>query len=161
MEIEKLISDGVDQEIINSSKYSWQIAEYYNRFPTDNIMLLNFEDLKNGSVTLTQNICHFLEIDSSYPFKVLKNIHHNRKSKRLTTSWRELNIPMKKNISYLSGKIPFKYKQIIHNVFGKERESYFELSREQKKKIISELEGDLKQLEQDYGFDVSKWKINI
>jgi hypothetical protein len=156
---EDMISNLIDLEIINTSKYSWQIAEYYERFSANDIMLLDFDDLKSISLTWIQGICRFLEINDSYEFKEQKNIYHDSSKKQLTKSWSELNIPMKKNISYLSSKMPFKYKQMIHNTFGSKRAVPFRLSEEQKRYIIAELKDDIQRLRINYEFDISKWGI--
>lgn len=39
----KPFSEGIDSKVIDVSKYAMQIEEYYKRFSSDSIFMLNFE----------------------------------------------------------------------------------------------------------------------
>ncbi|WP_019506525.1 sulfotransferase [Pleurocapsa sp. PCC 7319] len=72
----KPLSEGINSEIIDTSKYAMQIEEYYKRFPHESILLLNFENLKNEPLNVVRKVCRFLDIDPDYKFQGL-NINHN------------------------------------------------------------------------------------
>ena len=47
---------------IDRGKYVYQIDRYYKTFPEKNVLVLNFEDLKNNLGLLLDKICDFLRI---------------------------------------------------------------------------------------------------
>ncbi|MGV2831243.1 sulfotransferase family protein [Myxosarcina sp. GI1(2024)] len=153
--------EALDREILDTSRYSMQIAPYYQRFPSDSILLLNFSDLKQKPVTLMRKVCCFLDIDPGYEFQNLSSIYNDSNNKKIRINWYGLNIPMKKNIRSLACKLPTNCKQAIHNLFGKKNQYYLKLSNQQKKHILAELKDDLQKLDRIYGFDVSQWNLDI
>ncbi|MDJ0728268.1 MAG: sulfotransferase, partial [Prochloraceae cyanobacterium] len=66
----------IDRDLIVPSLYAMQIKEYYKRFPAENILLLNFDDLKTNPRDLLQQVCNFLEIDPNYEFQGLNTVHN-------------------------------------------------------------------------------------
>lgn len=159
-EIEKSSSKKIDRDLIVPSLYARQIGEYYKRFPAENILLLNFDDLKTNPRDLLKRVCQFLEIDDSYEFEGINEVHNANKQRLADESlWETL-----KKISILrffAQQIPKKQKAKIYSLFGKKIKNNIKLSPEQKQYIWSELEQDIRQLDREYGFDVSRWNIKI
>ncbi|WP_036483570.1 sulfotransferase domain-containing protein [Myxosarcina sp. GI1] len=154
-------TQALDKEILDTSKYAKQIAEYYQRFSSENILLLNFDDLKQNPLNLMQKVCQFLEIDSDYQFQNLNSIYNDGGNKKIRVNWYGLNIPMKAKIHRLLRQIPSSYKQPLHNLLGGKTHNNFTLSQEQKDYIVRELAADLRSLNQTYGFDISRWGLNL
>ncbi len=153
--------EALDQEILDTTKYAKQIAEYEQRFPNDSILLLNFDDLKQNPIDLMQKVCQFLEIDPTYQFQNLNSIHNDGSNKKIRINWYGLNIPMKAKIHRLLRQIPSSYKQPLHSLLGGKTHNKFTLSQEQKDYILQELAADLRTLNQTYGFDISRWGLNL
>ncbi|MDJ0725709.1 MAG: sulfotransferase domain-containing protein, partial [Prochloraceae cyanobacterium] len=132
--------------------------EYYKRFPAENILLLNFDDLKANPRYLLEQVCNFLEIDPNYEFQGLNTVHNANKQRLVNERlWRKL-----KKISFLRSfarQIPKHQKARIYNLFGKKITDNVKLSPEQKQLVWQELEEDMRELEREYGFDVSSWII--
>ena len=150
----------IEKEILDTSRYSMQIAEYYQRFASNNILLLNFDDLKQNPTALMQKVCRFLDIDPNYEFQGLDSVYNDSSNKKLRINWYGLNIPMKAKLHHLLRQIPPSYKQLFHNLFGKKIGNYFELSSAQKNYILEELKDDLQKLSQTYEFDISQWGLD-
>jgi hypothetical protein len=162
----KSLAEEINSEVIDTSRYAMQLKEYYNRFPSENILLLDLENLKKNPFELLKKICRFLEINSNYKFQEL-NINHNSYVSKI----QRVAIPgysrirktelMKILISQISDETRCRLK-ILRNLFTKTYDvEYIKLSPEQKIFITQELQEDLKILKYNYGFDISSWNINI
>ncbi|MEM9906108.1 MAG: sulfotransferase domain-containing protein [Cyanobacteria bacterium P01_D01_bin.44] len=53
------LDKGIDHRLIEISRYAKQIDEYYKRFLKNNILLLNFEDLKNDPSSVLKKYAVF------------------------------------------------------------------------------------------------------
>jgi len=154
----KSITEGLDKEIIEVSKYGMQIEEYYKRFDSNDILILNFQDLKNNTLALIKKVCLFLDIDSEYSFHRLNKIYNSNKDR--TT----INLPfwstIRKNnlIGSFINKIPMPTRHYLRSLLGNNSIKHIELSPEQKKIILSELQSDLTK-QKKYGIDVNSWSI--
>ena len=58
------INDYNPYHYIDRGKYFFQIKRYFDVFSKNNLLILNFDDLKNNLENLLDNVCAFLEIDS-------------------------------------------------------------------------------------------------
>ncbi|NES20322.1 MAG: sulfotransferase [Symploca sp. SIO3E6] len=154
------ISMGIDQRLIDTSKYAKQIREYYNRFSSNDILLLQFEDLKDNRLTLINQIIKFLNLDPYNHFQDIDNVHNMTKGMiGYDPIWRSLRrIKILYSVAQL---IPTNQKDNLHSIFGKKVKGDFKLSAEQKEQIMNELREDLKELKFEYGVDVSKWNLQI
>jgi hypothetical protein len=161
-DIKKLEEDlNIDQELIETSKYAKQISEYYQRFPKDSILLVNFDDFKQDNLKVLKKICSFLDIENNFKFQGI-NIIHNPTNKRFMNdaTWQYLRkIPPLRKI--IKKSIPEKPKRLLHGLFGNKVQQNFHLSPEQKQLIIRQLEEDLYVLDTNYGFNISQWNIKI
>jgi hypothetical protein len=157
----KPFSQGIDNEIIDVSKYAMQIDEYYKRFPHNNILLLNFEDLKTDTLNVVRKVCRFLDVDPNYEFQRLSSIYNDHKERKIITlpGWRLLRkTELMQSIVRL---VPSEARQAFSNIFGKKIESYVKLSPEQRDYVLRELKADLRKLNIEYGVDVSRWGIEV
>ncbi|MBL7214680.1 MAG: sulfotransferase domain-containing protein [Phycisphaerae bacterium] len=62
--------------IIHSSCYAEQLDPYFEKFNSNNFLLLDFEELKDDTPNVLKKICDFLEIDSGFVFSGLDKIHN-------------------------------------------------------------------------------------
>lgn len=59
-------SNIVNNHVINVSKYFTQLEQYRRYFPLENILLLDFDSLKNDPAHILNKVYKFLNIDSDY-----------------------------------------------------------------------------------------------
>lgn len=85
----KPLSEEIDSHLIEVSRYARQIEEYYKRFSSDKILLLNFEDFKTDMHSLLRSVYCFLNVDPDYEFQTIDSIY-NANSQRLVDErlWR-------------------------------------------------------------------------
>jgi hypothetical protein len=157
----KPFCQGLDEEIIDVSKYAMQIEEYYNKFDRDSILLLNFDDLKSQPLNVVKKVCQFLDIDSNYEFKDLNTIHNNS-SERVQIIFPGYTWVRKtKSIKSLVRLFPSEFKKVFKNLLGRKINNQIYLSSEQKKYILNELKDDLNKLKNDYGLEIDRWNIKV
>ena len=157
----KSLAQEVDRELIETSKYAKQIGVYYNNFNSKNILILNFNDLKNTPQETIKKVCSFLEIDSSYEFRNISKVYNASQSQIVDIPlWRYLR-PIKP-LRKISKIISASNKQKIRRFIGGQKiQNNFKLSDLQKSCVLSELNDDLKKLSNKYGVDLSDWNIKI
>jgi len=158
------LSEGITEEIIDTSRYAMQIDEYYQRFPSKDILLVNFEDLKANPDLLLKQICEFLAIDSDFQFAGLDRAHnsYNKELSRVVIpgySWLRKTPFVKDFIDFLPNGIKQSL-QIVRNLFAKKIEyEYVKLSPEQKSFVAEALKPDLQKLRDKYKVDISSWNV--
>ena len=159
-ETQKPLSEVIDSDLITTSQYAKQIAEYYKKFSADSILLLNFEDLKTNPLNQVKKVCQFLDIDPDYNFQEL-DTRHNANEGRIGYDplWRSLR--RIKLLRSMAQVISVKQKQMLHSFFGSQIESNIKLSPEQRNFILQELQEDLRKLSSEYGVDVRSWGIEV
>ena len=155
---QKPLTEEIHPELIEASQYARQLNEYYQRFPAENILLLNFVDLKKDPRTLLKKVCCFLQIDPDYSFQGLNTVY-NANTERIAneTLWRSLK--KIKLLHYLSKHISVQQKKKIYHLFGRKLEGNIKLLPEQRSYVLHELREDLQKLRLDYGVDLQSWEI--
>jgi hypothetical protein len=152
---------GINKWIIDTSKYAMQLEEYYKRFDKNNIILLDFEDLKKDPINVVKKVCQFLDVDSNYEFKNLNTIHNNSHQK-VNIIMPGYNFTRKtKVVKLLVQLLPDEIKKSFRTLFGRKIERQVYLSAEQKKYILNELKADLNKLKNDYGLEIDRWNIKV
>jgi len=153
----KTFDEGIDEELIEISRYAEQLAEYTSRFPKENILLLNFEDLKSDPLSVLKETCVFLGIDPNYQFNRVNVVYNSQEQRRELAipglKWLEKN-GIKKNIS---GSLSEENKQWVRKLIGRKREKV-SLSQAQRHQALESLRDDLTQLNSAYDFNVNAWK---
>ena len=148
----------VDQKIIDASKYALQIKEFYDRFPAEDILLLNFNDLKTDPQTLLREVCLFLDIDPSFDFSGTRTVHNSRNRKVVQIpAWKKIRkIAL---MRYLNNIVTYEQKDFFKSIFGKKKDLHCNISHELKEKIIDELKEDVMNLQNNYGFNIEHWNV--
>jgi hypothetical protein len=145
------LNKGVDQRLIEVSKYAKQLDFYCRRFSKEQLILLNFNDLRNNALQLLDYICRWLELDTSYEFKNTFNNYHPTKGKVIEGKlW-----PLIKPVAEF---LPNKHRDRLKHQLGHTITHHVKLSQEQRKFVYRELRDDLYRLEVNYGFDISGWE---
>lgn len=157
----KPFSEGIEAEIIDTSKYAMQIEEYYKRFSAENILLLNFDELKSDPLNLLKKICDFLDIDNGYNFQGLSTVYNDSKERisLFLPGWKKLRkTELIKTIARNTNpEVRYGFRQI----FGQKVNIKIQLSPKQKEFILRELYNDLQKLNSTYGVNVADWRLGL
>lgn len=151
-------SHQIEPGLIETSRYAYQIDEYYKQFPAENILLLKFEELKDNPFRLLNKVCQFLEIDESWNFQNLDKVYNASKDRVFDDPiWQALK---QVKLLYTFAKyIPDEYKNSLHHLLGQRRQLNHQLSIEQRNFILCKLQNDLQKLNRKYGIDLENWGI--
>ena len=159
-------STEINSEILDTSRYAMQIDEYYQRFPAEDILLLNLNDLKQKPQATLSNICQFLNIDSSFNFSGL-DLVHNPYSQQTSRVMLPGYVQLRKT-TVVKDIIKFMPKDIrqnftkIRNLLARQVDyQYVYLSEKHKKTILDELRPDLVKLRDKYKVDIQNWGIEV
>ena len=153
----------LDESFINCSKYAMQLDEYMNRFPREDILLLNFSDIKEDIMDTSKHILSFLNleaIDLSKTSSKTENIQQNRTVGQKAES--NLLISLKEQLSALKelyrNILPHEVRSRINTLMTYEYTEIKKLSEQQKKQIFLAIEADIKRLPKEYQFDTNCWQ---
>lgn len=150
----------INQEILDTSKYAMQIERYYSLFEKEDILLINFNDLKSDPSLVLQKVCNFLGVDSSYNFENLGVVHNLGKERKKINFLLWKYIKKKSWATSLIQSIPSSYKTKIRNLVGKKTNRNFKLSVAQELLIADHVREDLSQLSRDYNLEIEDWKLS-
>lgn len=148
------VEQGISKHSLELSKYAKQIDEYYKRFSSEDILLLNFEDLKLDPLGLLKNVCLFLNIDDSFQFA------RTNKVTNISTE-KIIDSPVWTAIEPIAQYWPWRLRKSVRSTLGKKVGDKVKLSDGQKAFVLNELNDDLYKLKFSYGIDISRWGIEI
>lgn len=156
------IVNGIPYPAIEVSKYAMQLDEYFKRFDSEDILLLNADDLRRDPGKILKQVCEFLEVDAGFEFSDLGKQHNSSTGKKITNrAWPVVN---KYLASPVICRLPHSYREPVMTTVrgwfstGRVQEK-FKLSEQQHNFILDELRDDLKRLQQVYGVDISQWEL--
>jgi Sulfotransferase domain len=151
--------EGLANEIIDISKYAMQLDEYYQRFPAKDILLLNFEDLKQDPASLLCKVCQFLTIDADYQFKTLNTVYNSNKLRKkvFLPGWR--NLRQTYIIKAIARATPSSARETFKNLFGQKVTRQIKLTPDETKYVLNYLHDDLQRLCQEYQVNTSRWNL--
>jgi hypothetical protein len=72
------LEEGIDPHLLCVSRYARQLDEYYRLFAPEDILLLQFEDLRQDALAVVQKACRFLGLSDSTRFDVSAIQNTNR-----------------------------------------------------------------------------------
>lgn len=148
----------ISPHVIDTSRYADQVQKYFNQFPSKDILLLDFDELKSDPSILVKRICKFLDIDASFDFESLGKSYNANKVRivenPITRKLKSTNIG-----KFFTSQLSSKQKDLAKSLFGKKANFKFTLNKEQKEYIFNELEEDLVNLHTRHGFDTRHWSI--
>lgn len=141
-------SDITDDHLIHASNYFLQLEQYRQYYPKDNILVLDFAELKENPKQLLKKTYQFLDISHSYfpPEFEAKNPTY-------------MESPLEKKLkSSIMGKlfdyIPRPVKTVGKKLFRKDKRK---LTGSEREYIHDKLENDIASFSLKYGFDVEQW----
>lgn len=148
-----------DSEYIELSRYAKQLDVYYEMFPADDILLLNFQDLIEEPAAVIHKICSFLDIDGSCDFEKPGRAYNRNKDRRSNRGLNALldNVPLLRSLGEI---FPKRLRTSIANVLSK-KVAPVSLSDDQRNQVLDHLKEDLTRLESKYKVDISRWGIEV
>lgn len=155
----KPYAQGLSEEIMDVSKYAMQLDEYRQRFGADNILLLNFEDLKERPATLLRQVCGFLQIDDCYQFKSLDTVYNSNQERKkvFIPGWNSLR--QTSLLKAIARSTPESAKAGFRNLLGKKVEQKIVLTPAEREYALNYLQEDLQRLATEYQVDISRWNL--
>ena len=149
---------------IDTSKYAMQLAQYYQRFPSENILIINFEVFKKNPSLVVSQICQFLNIDSNYSFQGLDRAYNtSSQSERISIPGYSLlrsSKVVKRIVESTSYESREKLKSLLKFSAGKVEKRKYKLSPEQRNFIFKEIETDLQDLRTKHGINLQDWNFD-
>ncbi|MEO0534780.1 MAG: sulfotransferase [Cyanobacteria bacterium P01_A01_bin.123] len=156
--LKKETPTSVPAEVIERARYAVIVDKFVDGFSLENILLLKTEDLRDKPSIVMENVCNFLDLDSSFKFSLGK-VHNSENSYRTDTIWHLL-----RNSRYwkpLKNLAPDPLKNKVRGVLAKpllnDSKTVSPLTEVQKKFILDALSDDLVRLESEYNLDISDW----
>jgi hypothetical protein len=146
-----------DRHLISTSNYFLQLEQYRKYFPLENILILDFDQLRDNPTLLLQKIYDFLDLSYGYFPKEYKV-----KNPTQIKSKFEKNLSKLKFSASFLGYVPKPLKQLgkdlLRRVSPPEKRILTPLEKEF---VYNELKEDMVNLHHIYGFNVCKWGFDI
>ena len=151
----------INRFFLACASYAQQIDEYRRFFAREDICLLALEDLKRDPDSVLEKVCRFIEIDPTYEFRHAGDVINPSEGKVLRSRhWTRLRA-----ITSLRACIsvaPLKSQgDRLRRFFGSTATGRIELTEDDKETAVSNLRSDWLRLRDEYGFDISKWKVPL
>jgi hypothetical protein len=152
--LEEYLKDG---RVISVSRYAHQLDQYYAKFSQDNLLLLDFDDLKKQPDKLLKQVCVFLDIDSTFSFTSTSKVHNVGTGRIVIKPLRRL-YNKHPNLRIFLQLFPLSLREFFKElIFHKKIEEKFELTDAQEEFVYNALKDDMKRLHDVYGVNVSQW----
>lgn len=139
------------------NKYSIHLKPWFENFPDNQIKIIIFDKWIQEPETILEEICEFLEVDSSYDFSDVldeeKNSSKICKSKLLKYAYRKN--PLLKYFyrnHVLDTRLEDLVKKFTH------QDGYPDMSKETREFVYEQLEDDIEETEELLGRDLDVWK---
>lgn len=145
-----------DSHLINTSNYFLQLEQYRQYFPLEDILILDFDELRDSPALVLQKTYEFLNLSQGYfpeeyvienPTQIKSKLEKDLSSMKLDTFFGYVPKPLKRFGKNLLRKAPHPEKRMLKD--------------EEKEFIHNELSGSMADLYYTYGFDVGKWGFSI
>lgn len=149
-------SELVAQHAIETTKYYSQIKPYLDVFGKENILILDFQTLKNHPEALMTKVFDFLRIPNNLSEENFESIFNKTSEKRIYRNSEISFIKLNDILSSWGIKPPRVVKEIFKNLISTQVRRY-ELTDQQKEKIVLELHDDLKALRDKCGINLDGW----
>jgi hypothetical protein len=146
-----------DEYLINTSNYFLQLEQYRKFFPLEDILILDFDELRDNPDQLLRRIYNFLGLSYRYFPKEYKV-----KNQTQIKSQFEKNLTRLKLYTTFFGYAPTPLKQLGKNFLRRVSPPKKRiLTNVEKEFVYNELKEGMASLHHIYGFDVCKWGFDI
>jgi Sulfotransferase domain len=146
-----------DMHLISTSNYFIQLEQYRKYFSLDNILILDFNELRDNPTLLLQKIYKFLGLSHNYFPKEYKVKNQTQAKSNFEKNLRSLKFftPFYDSIPKPLRRLG---KTLVLRVAPPEKRV---LTNDEKEFIYNELKEDMANLHRLYGFDVGKWGFDV
>jgi hypothetical protein len=150
--------DILDDHLISLSSYSMQLDQYRQYFADDQILLLDFDDLKQNPQGVLRSVYDYLRLPHSF----FPNAYHVTNKTEIANPMLEKLLGSLQFTRHLKGIIPLNTKLSIKSAVVRTiSPSMVRLTSSQKDYVYSRLKQDMHRLYEVYGFDVTKWGFTV
>jgi hypothetical protein len=157
-----IIENMENEPFVHQSLYSFQLNQYMKVFDKSQIFVCTMDELKENPDALVARIFRFLDVDPEFKVDGIQKVFNsNRETKRKASIGLFVLKYYKKYLEQRS--FPFLLKNIIQrfaNIGSIPVEKPIP-SEQERRKMIGFFEGDLSELESEFGIDISGWIDNF
>ncbi len=144
--------------LLNTSRYAFQIEDYLNHFLKEQIMVVDFADLKETLHETVQSICTFIGADSAMLPAHSEVANSHREVAKIPTPL--LRFSRSKIGRALNTRLGEGAKSLIKSLLAKKKSAQPpEFTPEQVKKITDDLREDATRFRQLSGLQFPHWKV--
>jgi hypothetical protein len=164
----KSLEYGIPDDAIYFSSYAMQLEEYLRYFSIDNIMLVVLEEFNHSPHAVLTRICRFLDIDKDFSFEQVDTVSNS--GDFFNASAAISRITQSNFGQFIASNIlPANIKTSLRNAIAHLSKSKkkgsaigrWQLTTEERERVLKQLDSDLKKLHSVYGIDIGKyWHIN-
>jgi uncharacterized protein YfkK (UPF0435 family) len=147
--LEEALMDIEKNDYIYYSKYYMQLERYLEYYSLANILVLDFDDLKNNTAETMQRIYQFIDVDQSFECKEFSVIY-NLSNRKRRPNWLKLRLGKIRGFKKIENLTPW--------LFGTKIERPV-LNETLKQKIADVLKNDIEQLRSLTGCSFKKWSL--
>lgn len=149
--------EGEEVCYLYKNNYPVHLRPWFENFPDNQIKIIIFEEWIQNPESVLEEICEFLNVDSTYDFSDVVNEQKNSsriyRSRMVKYVYRKN--PMLKYI-YRNYFLDTKLEDIVKNVTH--RDGYPDMSEETREFVYKQLEDDIEETEELLGRDLDVWK---
>lgn len=149
---ESIKSMVADPQLIHTSNYFMQLEQYRAFFPREDILIVDFEELKNNPATVLRQVYRHLDLaEEHFPdaYQVKNQTRHeNRLERQLRRS----------PLGSYTYRVPHPLRRAVRHILRKIQPlETRELTAAEREEITVALEDDMDRLGNAYGIDVRRW----
>ncbi len=150
----------LDAHVLAVTSYARQIAEFYQRFPPSDILLVRFEDFVRSPGAVLRRVSAFLGVDPEYAFRGLGRAHNRNLGRPVSDgplyrAWRRLPL-----LPALARRLlPERPRAFVRGRLGRRITTVCRLTPEQRAWALEALADDLERLRTEFGVDPSGWNL--
>ncbi|GGY64466.1 sulfotransferase domain-containing protein [Marinobacter zhanjiangensis] len=142
----------LDDHLINTSSYFLQLSQYRELFPQEDILILDFDELRSDPGEVIGQVCRFLGVKDDYRPPRFQVANQTRVQSPLER-WLKRS-PLGSASRRLPASVRRSAQRILASISsGRPRT----LSPSERAYILERLTPDMQQFQQAYGFDIARW----
>lgn len=154
------LDEGIEDHVIDVTRYAAQIDQYLLHFPRASLFLLTLEEFREDPEPALRKICRFLGVAEDFQFDDLHALHNSgARYVAPPAFWAGLQLE-----SIVCRVVPLRarhaLRRTVTDMFGtKARLGRYEVTEEEKAYVLKRLAPDLERLRSVYGIDVDRlWR---
>ncbi len=147
-----------DSHFLEVSRYAKQLDPYYERFPAESILLVDFEEMRGDPTGVARRAQAFLGLTPLETFEGSdqpKNVGKGRITRDPVGNLVRDN-PV---LSAVGRLVPTSLKRGIREAFATRSKGNTRLTEAQRARVVEHLAEDQARLRDHYGFDTSRWNL--